>query len=373
LVSADLRTGAPASPLSVVVAGTALLLACSVYDVPRASSDGSNGGSAGKGGTSTGGQTNGGSAGKGGAPSPSGGSGHSTGSGGSSGSSGSSAGGSAGNEAGSGGDGGEAPTTDECPDDPDKLAPGTCGCGVPDDDPDTHADCESLKASLLHRYDFEATGTEVTDRVGSSHGALVNGAEFSEVDGAGVVLLGGGSDGGYVNLPNGLVSSLTDVTIESWITWGGGDDWQRIFDFGDTTAATPEDTPANGKSYLFASPKSENDFLRAGYSLNGNAEEVAIDALALPLSSLTQVVLVADSTADKLVLYVDGQSVGEQNWNGELANINDVNAWLGRSQYEWDPGLSGVFHEFRIYGNALNAAQVESAFVAGTDPSFLAY
>ena len=135
----------------------------------------------------------------------------------------------------------------------------------------------------------------------------------------------------------------------------------------------PEDTPDNGKSYLFVSPKSEDGFLRAAYSLNGNAEEVAVDAAALSLSSLTQVVLVADSAADKLVLYVDGQNVGEQTWTGELAAINDVNAWLSRSQYDWDPELSAVFHEFRLYGAALNAAQVETLFKAGTDPSFLSY
>jgi hypothetical protein len=242
---------------------------------------------------------------------------------------------------------------------------------VPDSDPAANADCESLKGLLLHRYDFEATETDVTDRVGTAHGVLTNGATFSEVDGKGVVLLGGGSDGGYVDLPNGLISALTDVTIESWITWGGGDDWQRIFDFGDSTAS--EDTPADGKSYLFVSPKSEDDLLRAAYSLNGNAEEVAVEATPLSLSALTQVVLVVDSAADKLVLYVDGQSVGEQTFTGELADINDVNAWLGRSQYEWDPALSAVFHEFRIYGAALNAAQVQSSFVAGPDPAFLAY
>jgi hypothetical protein len=354
--------------LSGSIAGAALTFACSVYDVPSASSDALHDG--GSSGANAGGETNDASGGTGGRPS----SGGAAGSSGSSGSSGSGAGGSAANQAGTGGEAGEAPTiTDECPNDDAKLEPGACGCGVPDSDPETSADCESLKALLLHRYDFEGTGTEVTDRVGAAHGALANGAELSHVGGQGVVLLGGGSDGGYVDLPNGLVSSLTDVTIESWVTWGGGDPWQRVFDFGDSTAATPEDNPDNGKSYLFVSPKSEDGVLRAAYSLNGNAEEVAIEAVALPLSSLTQVVLVADSTEDKLVLYVDGKSVGEQPWTGELAAVNDVNAWLGRSQYEWDPELSAVFHEFRIYGAALNASQVESTFEGGTDPSYLAY
>jgi hypothetical protein len=351
--------------------GVALVFACSVYEVPQGSSDRSGG--AGGSGAGTGGKTSGGASGQGGSASSPGGS--SSGSGGSaSGSSGS--GGSNVVEAGAGGEGG-APPIDECPDDPEKLVPGICGCGIPDSAPETGADCVTLKAALLHRYDFEKTeedDTEVTDRVGSAHGEVKNGATLSTVGGKGVALLNGGSNGGgYVDLPNKLISSLTDVTIESWVTWGGGDAWQRIFDFGDSTASPPEDNTDEGKTYLFATPKSEDGFLRAGYTVNGNENEVAIDAPPLTLSLLTQVVLVADSKAKKLVLYVDGKSVGEQAWNGSLANINDVNVWLGRSQYEWDPAFSGVFHEFRLYGAALNAAQVELLFEAGTDPGFLAY
>ena len=52
---------------------------------------------------------------------------------------------------GDGGDGGD----DECPDDPDKDAPGQCGCGHPDDDfdGDGHADCVDVCPDNPERWD----------------------------------------------------------------------------------------------------------------------------------------------------------------------------------------------------------------------------
>lgn len=49
----------------------------------------------------------------------------------------------------------------------------------------------------------------------------------------------------------------------------------------------------------------------------------------------------------------------------ELAALNDVNNWLGRSNYLVDPPLSAVLVEFRIYSQALTAAQLAASFGAG--------
>lgn len=271
------------------------------------------------------------------------------------------------------GDGGEAPGSgpDECPNDPAKRLPGVCGCGIPDVSNTELSDCQSLKVALTHRYDFEGTGSAVRDRVGTSDGVVVD-AELSQVDGRGVVSLTGGSRGPYVDLPNGLVSSLTSVTVETWLTWRGGAAWQRIFDFGDSTAAIPEDSPALGKTYLFATPRSDTDVALASYSNEGNASGQQLEATAsepLPMT-LSQVVVIANGATRKLALYVNGSKVSEQGWTGDLSKINDVNVWLGRSQYAQDPELNAVLHDFRIYGAALSDAQVATAFLAGPDPDF---
>jgi len=272
------------------------------------------------------------------------------------------------------GEGGASSEPDACPDDAGKVSPGKCGCGIPDVDTATLAGCQKLVAKLLHRYDFEGAGTVVTDRVGTAHGSL-KGGSLSKLDGAGVVLLGGGSAGAYVDLPNRLLSSLKNATLESWVTWGGGAAWQRVFDFGDSTNASPENNPAEGNTYLMLTPQSAAGVATIGFSLLGNASGQEQDVNAtLPLpTSITHVAVVASATDSKLRLYIDGKKAAEAAWSGPLSSINDVNAWLGRSQYNGDPELSGVFHEFRIYGAALSDAEVATSFLAGPDPAFLAY
>ena len=371
-------------------AAVLLTCACSIYDASLLSrndgasagattgsgggiggtgNSGGNGGvpaMAGVGAMNAGTHSDGGDAG-GGAISPSGGVGGSAG--------GTASGGAGpGGESGGGGEGGAPTEPDGCPSDANKTSPGKCGCGVPDVDTPTLAACQKLVAKLLHRYDFEGSGTVVVDRVGTADGAL-KGASLSKLDGAGVALLGGGTTGAYVDLPNRLVSSLTNATLESWVTWGGGAAWQRVFDFGDSTNATPENNPALGNTYLMFTPRTEEGGATIGFSLVGNAAGQQQDvgtAAALP-TSLTQVVVVASAADSKLRLYLDGKKVAEATWSGPLSAINDVNAWLGRSQYAGDPELSGVFHEFRVYGAALSDAEVATSFVAGPDPSFLAY
>jgi hypothetical protein len=286
--------------------------------------------------------------------------------------------GTGGNQVNAAGDGG-APAvtvTDDCPNDPSKTAPGVCGCGFPDADTPQLASCTGLKTALVHRYDFEGTGTAVTDRVGTAHGVIKGGATLSQVSGKGVVVLTGGTTGPYVDLPNGILSSLTSATLEAWVTWSGGNAWQRIFDFGDSTSATPEDNPANGKSYLFLTPQTDagsGGLMRAVYSLSGGAvaAETRVEGTAALAQTLTQVVVVVDATAGKLLLYVDGAQAGEQAFAGSLGSINDVNAWLGRSQYNADPELSGTFHDFRIYNAALSPPQIATSFAGGPDPAFL--
>ena len=272
-----------------------------------------------------------------------------------------------------GGEGGAPPVQDDCPSDPSKLAPGACGCGVPDAPGATHADCQTLKGLLAHRYDFEGSGTAVNDRIGTAHGVVARGSTLSKLDGKGVVLLGGGDVGAYVDLPNGIISSLTNASFEAWVTWGGGTAWQRIFDFGDSTATVPENNQLDGKTYLFLTPKSGFGTALFGFSQASVAQELDVKGPAPLAQTLSQVVGVADDAANLLTLYINGAKIAEQPWTATLAQINDVNVWLGRSQYKNDSELNAVYHEFRIYKAALNAAQVASTFNAGPDPKFLAY
>ena len=114
--------------------------------------------------------------------------------------------------------------------------------------------------------------------------------------------------------------------------------------------------------------------MRAVYSLSGGAAaaETRLNASVAMAQVLTHVALVVDSTGGKLILYMDGKSVGEQTYAGDLGSINDVNCWLGRSQYSADPEMTGTFHDFRIYKAALSPLQIATSFAGGADPAFLA-
>jgi hypothetical protein len=81
---------------------------------------------------------------------------------------------------------------------------------------------------------------------------------------------------------------------------------------------------------------------------------------------MSHLVVVFDRTSGEASLYRDGVMEGSTVVEG-LALIEDVNNWLGRSQYDDDPPFAGVYHEFRIYRAALTAPQIAASHEAGPD------
>ena len=124
--------------------------------------------------------------------------------------------------------------------------------------------------ALLHRYSFsEQTNDWIAhDSVGEANGQVfastVGVPPVPTFTGTGQLSFVGypRGVGGHVALPVGLISSLSEVSIEAWVTWTPGNvalqygsgAWQRIFDFGNNTGP-PE---GQGVSYLFLTPATDN-------------------------------------------------------------------------------------------------------------------
>jgi hypothetical protein len=243
---------------------------------------------------------------------------------------------------------------DLCPDEPTKTEPGDCGCDVPEPD---EASCSVIKNGLIHRYSFAGTGAEATDSIGGQHGTIAGGG----VQSGGVVTLDG--TGQYVSLPAGMISSLTNATFEAWFTWGGGDNYQRIMDFGDTTGS-----PAVGLSYLYLVASRSEEGPGSGFSLSGNANETETEATSvLATGVLHHIVLVADEAGGAFSLYVDGTFESGVAFSSSLTNVNDVHGYLGRSLFEADAYFTGSIDEFRIYDVALTQSQVAYSHAEGPD------
>jgi len=263
-------------------------------------------------------------------------------------------------DSGEGGSGGEAPS-DDCPEDLDKTQPGECGCGIAEI-------CAPLKAALVHRYSFEVSGTLATDSIGSADADIIG---TTAADGK--VSLTGGSTAAYVDLPNGMISALGDASFEVWLQWTGGGSWQRIFDFGSNDVG--EGSQGTGQTYLYLTPRdgdaSSGNPLRASFSLSGIGGETTIRTSApLPTTSAQHVVLVVDDTNNQLRLYLNGALSSMTAFNGSLSSLDDVNNWLGRSNYK-DAHLAGSIEEFRVYGAALSDALVQASSGFGPSPAFL--
>jgi hypothetical protein len=313
---------------------------------------------------------------------------------------------------------------DGCPEDPNKDVPGTCGCGLPNPSPDGGPSCADLIALLAHRYTFEgpADSNVVVD---SQAGMMFDGeVQNTTLSGNGTLVLAGARSDQWVGLHNGLLQESPSITLEAWVRWNGGNNWQRIFDFGFNNGPQGEGYQGpNGTSYLFLTARTPNDpvavqllqtgKLRLVYRrAAGELELIAEAATPLPSggTAFIHVAAVVDSENKTMSLYMNGlpangaafvsgfidtvrpagtiepivvNTAGPYDWGTpldsldggtpppvELGTIDDRNNWLGRSQYQDDDDFGGTYEEFRIYAGALTAEQIQISFAAGPNPVF---
>jgi Concanavalin A-like lectin/glucanases superfamily len=243
-----------------------------------------------------------------------------------------------------------------CPFDAEKTEAGACGCGAPDD----------LPLCLRHRYSFDGEGLTLVDLVGDADGTLIN----TTLAGTGNLAIEGGASEQYVVLPGGIISALgPSATIEAWVSWTGlGGSWQRIFDFGSSDAGPG--LQGNGATYFFLTPSNGTDLtLRTAMTNAGLASETFIGAAApLPFPERVHVAVVVDGRAQTLSLYLQGVFLGTQATGAiTLARLNDIDNYIGRSQWTFDEEYQGVYDEFRIYSAALTRQQLGASIAAGPD------
>ena len=247
------------------------------------------------------------------------------------------------------------------------------------------SDCEVLRDSLIHRYSFDGAGITVTDSVGAADGVVIGAAELS---GQGELELAGGDSGQYVDLPNELIRTLENATLEAWLVWNGGGPSQRVFDFGDALLDScalggqeaPEGQPgACGRTYLNLMVSTDSSlegsmaaaFLRQpGVHPN---DRVVLVGPATPTNVEIHVAVVVDDSEDQWRLYFDGALQATDTFVDHLSDVHDINNWLGRSQFVDDATRSfkGTYLEFRIYDAALTDSEVETSFSEGPDAPFL--
>jgi hypothetical protein len=240
----------------------------------------------------------------------------------------------------------------------------------------------ALTLGPTHRYSFTGTGntaiaagTVVADSIGGQDGAVRGNGAFFTIDGKKISLPGGASNvAPYIDLPNGLISSLQNVSLEAWVQQNGDTFWSRIVDFGVGDAGEIFDVggAASGTNYIMLSgnagtnPGQRMEHV-GGVSPNPGGGTSRDSQNSRILNREIHIVLTYDSANAEWRWYQDGALMEAVPDISGLASILDVNNWLGRSQWTGDANLNGFYDEFRIYDYALTQEQVLGNFAAGPD------
>ena len=240
----------------------------------------------------------------------------------------------------------------------------------------------ALTIGPTHRYSFTGTGntaiaagTVVADSIGGQDGAVRGNGAFFTIDGKKISLPGGASNvAPYIDLPNGLISSLQNVSLETWVQQNGDTNWSRIVDFGVGDAGEIFDVggAASGTNYIMLSGNAgTNPGQRlehvGGVPPNPGGGTSRDSQNSRILNREIHIVLTYDAADAEWRWYQDGALMEAVPDISGLASIPDVNNWLGRSQWTGDANLNGFYDEFRIYDYALTQEQVLGNFAAGPD------
>ncbi len=141
------------------------------------------------------------------------------------------------------------------------------------------------------------------------------------------------------------LANQQEITVATWVYWNGGNDWQRIFDFGN-----------NESEYMFLTPSSSSGTLR--FTIKNSGTEQFIDADELTTGEWAHVAVTLNESGAKI--YVNGNLVAESSdISINPLDFKPVLNYIGRSQYP-DPLFNGSIDDFRVYNYALPASEINT-------------
>ncbi len=242
----------------------------------------------------------------------------------------------------------------------------------------------------LHRWSMDGTaggaapaGTLLSDSIGGMTAVIRGaGARFT-ADGKGVDLPGGDPlAAAYIDLPNGVVSGASRgaknraVTLEGWFTMQTlPSDASDLIAAGSAVEGEIEDVGVESLFFLESiilqasdwAPFNEAQVLTRLDVERTGTFEMSVTTAPLPIGERVHIVMVYDPDAARWAYYRNGvelTSIPDPVGPGDL---NDVNVWLGRCTQDYLRNVDGIFHEFRIYDQALTPAQIRGNMMAGPE------
>ncbi|WP_276484840.1 cellulose binding domain-containing protein [Paraflavitalea pollutisoli] len=200
----------------------------------------------------------------------------------------------------------------------------------------------------LHIAFNEATGSLAEDVWGAYHGTLNAGAGWvagkdSATGGVGLTV----AAKSYVQLPEGVLQTINDFTIASWIKLPANQaNNTRLFDFGNDAG-----------TFMVLVPRINNNQVRYKITCPAGTYDRYIP-YAMPLNEWVHVAISQQGNVFKL--YVNGQL----QYRDSAATVKPSqmgstrNNYFGRSQFPNDPYCDHQYDDARIYSYGMNDAEV---------------
>ena len=231
------------------------------------------------------------------------------------------------------------------------------------------------------------TSIGVNGGVATIRGANATSDVMTTMSGSGVrgINLPGGGSGteAYIDLPNGLASANgPDLTINTWMTIDGLNNWARIFDFGSTNTGVGTQGgelfgPGGGgegfEYIMISAMNGTNQNLHRLENRENQATANTTDGTSIfTLGSEHLWTFVWDDLGggqSQQSYYFDGVLAAQSvPFFSNLAQLNDVNNWLGRSNWTGDANTNGTYDQFEVYNTAFNSSEALASFNAGPIP-----
>lgn len=222
---------------------------------------------------------------------------------------------------------------------------------------------------LIHyTFDGAANGV-VADASGHGNDGTIK--QTGATVAGGLLTLPGGAraSAGYLEIPTAALVGKKQLTVSTWLSGRSGS--------ANVSAAFVGAPVASGASYSSAywllNPQNPSGYVKSVVTNAVSAgspwsTEVGAGSTGSPTSGLktpTGLALyttVIDGVAGKLTVYVNGTQISQQTITRDVSSFGSgLVAYLGRSTYS-DPGWAGDVDDFAVYGQALDAAQVQQEF-----------
>jgi len=159
-------------------------------------------------------------------------------------------------------------------------------------------------------------------------------------------------DDDYIELPDGMVSSLNDFTFICWFKTDVNDPWTRLIDFGSSTAVNMFLTP----SY------SGTNIPRFAIKQSGGGEQQITSSSPLNQGQWYHIAVTIDHNTNTGKMYLDGTLIAENNSMTIRPSSlgNTTNNYFGKSQYN-DPYLDGMMDDISIWDRTLDQNEIQSS------------